>query len=355
LRILFLTSGREVPASRFRVLQYVPYLESRGHVCTVLPSWPEKYRGLRFLGNRLSEPLRIVRRTFEALQEAIDGHDVTFVEREILSSRFAGLEQLFRRASRRMVLDVDDAIFLLNPGKFERLVGMADYVIVGNAALRDVVLPRTAAASIIPTVVDTAAYDRAHRSAGEARVDAAQTLRMGWIGTAYNYQYLEPVLPALRPLIAQHSLELHLVAERPPSGEAFAGLPLRFERWSAEREVELVQSFDVGLMPLRDDEWARYKCGAKILQYMAAGIPSIASPVGANCEIVRHGETGLLARNVEEWRDALTTLIDDEGLRERMGAAARRRVDAEYSVDRWAPVLEQTLREVVESPSCWNA
>lgn len=355
MRILFLTSGREVPASRFRVLQYVPYLESRGHVCTVRPSWPEKYRGLRFLGNRLSEPLRIVRRTFEALQEAIDGHDATFVEREILSSGFAGLERLFRRASRRMVLDVDDAIFLLNPGKFERLAGMADHVIVGNAALREVVLPRTEAVSIVPTVVDTAQYDHGRQSTRATDDETRRSLRVGWIGTAYNYQYLNPVLPALRPLIDQHSLELHLVAERPPSGEAFAGLPLRFEGWSAEREVELVQSFDIGLMPLRDDEWARYKCGAKILQYMAAGIPSIASPVGANCEIVRHGETGFLARSVEEWRDALATLIDDEGLRKRMGAAARRRVEAEYSVDRWAPVLEQTLRQVVESPSRSNA
>lgn len=355
MRILFLTSGREVPASRFRVLQYVPYLESRGHVCTVRPSWPEKYRGLRLLGNRLSEPLRIVRRTFEALQEAIDGHDVTFVEREILSSGFTGLERLFRRVSRRMALDVDDAIFLLNPGKIERLVGMADHVIVGNAALREVVLPRTAAVSIVPTVVETAAYDRVHCSPSEASVDRRGPLRVGWIGTAYNYQYLEPILPALRSLIEQHSIELHLVAERPPSDEAFAGVPVRFEPWSSEREVELVQSFNVGLMPLRDDEWARYKCGAKILQYMAAGIPSIASPVGANCEIVRHGETGFLARTVEEWRDALMTLIDDEGLCKRMGAAARRQVEAEYSVDRWAPVLERTLRQVVEAPSRWNA
>lgn len=355
MRILFLTSGREVPASRFRVLQYVPYLESQGHVCTVRPSWPEKYRGLRFLGNRLSEPLRVVHRTFEALQEAIDRHDVTFVEREILSSGFTGLERLFRRVSRRMVLDVDDAIFLLNPGKFERLVGLADHVVVGNVALREVVLPRNEAVSIVPTVVDTAAYSPVRRSPCEGSADTRKPLRVGWIGTAYNSQYLEPILPALRPLIDRHAIEFHLVAERPPSGGAFSGLPVRFKCWSAEHEVELVQSFDVGLMPLHDDEWARYKCGAKLLQYMAAGIPSIASPVGANCEIVRPGETGFLARTVEEWRDALATLIDDKALRERMGAAARRRVEAEYSVARWAPVLERTLREVVESPSRWDA
>lgn len=355
MRILFLTSGRDVPASRFRVQQYVPYLESRGHLCTVRPSRPEKYRGLPFLGNRLSEPLRIAFRAFEALQNAIEPHDVVFVERELLSSSFLGLERLFRRTTRRIVLDVDDALFLLNGPKFERLVEMADHVIAGNAALEEVIRRHTPHVSVIPTVVDTTAYRfESERHSEESVAKASdrsagpRKTSVGWIGTAYNFRYLEPILPAIRTLAGSHPVELTIVAERPPAVAAFASLPMRFERWSSERESELVRSFDVGLMPLAEDAWSRYKCGAKLLQYMAAGIPSIASPVGANRHITLPGETGFLATSTDEWTNALRRLLDDEELRARMGTEARRRVEAEYSVARWAPVLERTLREVAD-------
>jgi len=115
--------------------------------------------------------------------------------------------------------------------------------------------------------------------------------------------------------------------------------------WAEETEASEIQAFDVGIMPLDDTEWERGKCGYKLLQYMAAGRPVVASPVGVNPDIVEPGVTGLLARTPEEWRTALTRLRDDPGLRARMGAAGRRRVEADYSLD----IAEPRLRALLQS------
>lgn len=341
MNILFLTSGQNVPASRFRVLNYVPYLESQGHRCTVRPSRPEKYVGLRFLGNRLSQPVRVANRFVNVLAEAVRPHDVVFLEREILSSSSLFVERLFRRVSRRLVLDVDDAIFLLHPRKFERLASMADCVIVGNRLLEIEAAKWNPRVVVVPTVVDAERYKpRTLRESGE---DGATTI--GWIGTSYNYRFLEPVADALNRAAAGRPVALTLVAERPPPASLLDALrlPVRYVPWTASGEAEAVAAFDVGIMPLADDDWCRYKCGAKLLQYMAAGLPAVASPVGVNAEIVQHGVNGFLAATPNEWAASLKQLIGDREKRFAVGAAARETVERDYSVARWAPLLESTL------------
>jgi hypothetical protein len=116
--------------------------------------------------------------------------------------------------------------------------------------------------------------------------------------------------------------------------------------WSEDSEVAMIQSMDIGIMPLTDSPWARGKCGYKLIQYMACGLPVVASPVGVNADIVEHGVNGFLATTEDEWRQALTTLLRDPDLRRRMGAAGRRKVETDYSLQVWGPRVAAIFHEI---------
>lgn len=345
MRILFLISGRDAPASRFRILQYVPRLQAAGHTCVVAPSIPPKYHGFPLLGNRGSEWPRRMFRAWDILAAWWADYDVVYLERELFSTDFVVLERMLRRVARKLVLDVDDAIFVQQPQKFGTLVKLSDCVVVGNRLLRDKVAPLHPFVVEIPTAVDLARY--APRPDDAAREDR---LVVGWTGLASNIAYLEVASPALRELSRQCDFELQVIAESaaPLARLDLAGVRVRFIPWTKQDEIAALQRFDVGLMPLPDNEWARFKCGLKLIQYMALAIPGIASPVGVNAEIVRHGETGYLAATTEEWVDCLGRLLRDPLLRRQIGEAGRAAVAARYSLDQTTPVLIRTLEEVCE-------
>ena len=124
---------------------------------------------------------------------------------------------------------------------------------------------------------------------------------------------------------------------------------LKILPWAEETEVNLIQDMDIGVMPLPDTHWTRGKCGYKLIQYMACGLPAIASPVGVNCDIVADGVNGFLAENDDEWRTEIKKLLDDPDLRHRMGTAGRKKVEEQYSLQVWGPRVAQMLRGVVEN------
>jgi glycosyltransferase involved in cell wall biosynthesis len=135
-----------------------------------------------------------------------------------------------------------------------------------------------------------------------------------------------------------------VVADREPD---LPGLPVDFRRWRLEDEVDCFSSISVGLMPLGDDAWTRAKCSFKLLQYMALGIPSVASPVGMNADVVRHGENGLLATGNDSWVDGIDALLRDRESADRMARAARATVERDYSLDATAPALINILRSLL--------
>lgn len=114
--------------------------------------------------------------------------------------------------------------------------------------------------------------------------------------------------------------------------------------WREESEIQNIQRFDVGIMPLLDEPFERGKCGYKLIQYMACGLPVIASPVGVNGQIVEHGVTGFLVKSQDEWLQALAFLRDNPGRRREMGQAGRKKMEAEYSLQATAPKLAALLR-----------
>ena len=169
---------------------------------------------------------------------------------------------------------------------------------------------------------------------------AGETLTVGWIGIPLNAHYLDIVAPALRALAGGVKFSLHVVGAAVP--EALAGIPAQSFPWTEDSEIARIAAFDVGIMPLHDTPWERGKCAYKLLQVMAAGKPVIASPVGANAQVVQHGVNGFLADGPEQWADALRRL-EDPDLRRRMGAEARKTVENQYSTAVVRPRLAAIL------------
>ena len=346
MKILFLSCGDHVPSSRFRILPYIPHLRAAGHQCTVASSFPQKYDYFRLIGFRLSQRLKRFVRFLHIQRARFGRYDVVFLERELFDDDTWSMEAKFRAATGALVLDVDDAVFLRHPRKFEQVARLSDVVIAGNRYLKEQIEPTNPNVVVIPTCIDTQQY--ALRS-GHGEISKRPIV--GWMGTAGNLVYLQVVAEALRNLAGRCDFELRLIAgdEGALKNIDLSGVNVRFIRWNGKTEVDELRRFDIGIMPLfADDQWNVYKCGLKLLQYMALGIPGVASPVGVNAEIVRHGENGFLADDSQHWQECLHQLIDNPELRQSMGVKARHTVEERYSIEAHLPRLVQTLQAAID-------
>lgn len=372
MRLAFLTSGRHVPSSRFRVLQFVPHLQQLGHECLVLPCRPEKYASIPWLGFRMSGLVKRWNRGSDLGVIKRWSPNVVVLERELFSDASFDVEQSLRRIAKRLVLDIDDGLFVLHRQKFEVLCGLSDHVIAGNDLLAARAQSINPAVTVIPTCVDLKKYrlrvGRGEWGGGSEDTDKLPSpqsalcgsnsplppppspLVLGWTGTAANIEYLEVLRSPLQRLAREFPIELRIIAEsdRPLRQLNFErdGIPVRFVPWAEATEIADLHAFDIGLMPMPDTEWTRYKCGLKILQYMAAGIPAIASPVGVNSEIIHHNVNGWLATTADEWEFVLRQLLSDPSRGAAVIPAARYTVAERYSVQSQLPRLVACLEAV---------
>jgi len=216
------------------------------------------------------------------------------------------------------------------------LMARADLVLAGNEYLAS--RARCAGANsveIMPTVVH---LDRYNISDADNSVPV-----IGWIGSPATQHFLGAIKEPIAHVAAEAGLQFVGIGanDLPFSGPWCCTKP-----WSENNEAEAIGCIDIGVMPLPDNPWERGKCGYKLIQYMAAGKPVIASPVGVNANIVRHGENGFLASTAEEWEKALRTLVADKALRERMGRAGRRRVEEEFCFSVTAPRLVSLFQKL---------
>lgn len=348
MRILALPKyTRRGASSRQRFHQFVPRLREAGLDVDVAPLWLDAHID-RLYGGRRPDPIAEVRAFAARVRTVLRARaDVVWLEGEALPYLPAVLEPLLA-ARARLVVDYDDAQFHkydLHPrglvraalgDKFARIVRRAHVVVVGNDYLRQFA-QQAGAVDVrrIPTVVDLARYPAAPPPA-HARVV------VGWIGSPHTEGYLEIVAPILGRLVDEGRIDVCLIgATRPPRG-----LRAEVVAWSEDSEAAQLASIDIGIMPLPDAPWERGKCGYKIVQYFAAGRPVVASPVGANVELV-DADVGFLAANEDDWRRALLALLDPE-VRRRLGAAARARAES-YNVDAVLPRLLDALAGRSES------
>ncbi len=371
MRVLFLTIGPESePSSRFRVYQYLEPLRRRGIDARVRPAvgraWLELGYGLR----RPPAPVRAGWaaasygwRTLRRLRDLWDARhfDVVVVQKETLPF---GMARLLPRLGLRVVYDFDDAVYARPAGRdglgrglraaadavlrreraLQALLPRCRAVVAGNSVLASYARRHHERVLVLPTVVDTDAY----RVAPARR---AGPLAIGWVGAPAGAVYLEPLRPVFRELARQFDVRLVL---RGPRAFPGAGVPVELRGFrpyaSRAEEVADLAGIDIGIMPLPDDPFAAGKCAFKAIQYMASGIPVVASPVGANAEVVVDGECGFLARTPEQWRQRLSQLLADPDLRERMGRAGRRRAVEHYSLRAAVPRLVELL-EAAAAPS----
>ena len=332
MKILFLHSGDRVPSARFRILPYVSLLRGHGHKVKAKASFPQKYDYWPWLGFRLSQWLKRRARYWHLLLARMARFDVIVLERELFDDSTWDMEARFRKLAPVMILDVDDAIFLRNPEKFEHLASMCDHVFAGNALLAEVSSRYCDHVTVLPTVVNPSEYVPVSKRGDSPLV-------IGWVGTPSNVIYIHDILPALTRLREERPFILRIVTGNQSSVNSrnFGKLDVEWILWKPDTASREICNFDIGIMPLPDTEWTRYKCGFKLVQYMAAGIPAIASPIGVNQEMIRVGENGFLPVTQEDWYQALKKLLTDPALRKQMGLCGREIVEQKYSLQNNLP------------------
>jgi glycosyltransferase involved in cell wall biosynthesis len=176
--------------------------------------------------------------------------------------------------------------------------------------------------TIIPTVIDSNRYAVKPKHSGTKTV-------IGWIGSPSTFKYVKQLFPVFEKLIKQYDFELQIVGARSDEKTSF---PITFLDWSEETEVASIQNFDIGIMPLEDTPWEKGKCAYKIIQYMACGLPVVASPVGMNKVVVLENETGFLPNNLDEWCEVFQILTQDKTKSCNFGASGRQVVENEYTL-----------------------
>lgn len=264
-----------------------------------------------------------------------------------------GIEHVLLPRAVPLVVDYDDAVFhrydlhrspfvrQLLGRKLDKLMASASLVTAGNRyPANRAKTARTQRVEIVPTVVDLTAYTRRPEPFCENAVT------IGWIGTPSTWaEYMVPMMPLLTHTAEAAGARITAVG----ADAAAEAHPLLDNRpWTEDSEVVRIHEMDIGIMPLTDTPWSRGKCGYKLIQYRACGIPVIASPVGVNAEIVEHGVNGFLASSDAEWAEALQTLLHDANLRARMGEAGRRKVERDYSLQVWGPRVASLLHQVAQ-------
>lgn len=351
MKVLALTKyGTLAASTRQRFLQYVPALASAGIELNISPLLDNDYLKGVLVGRsaNLGSILKAYIRRLKAIGDA-QAADVIWLHCEFLPYWPSLAEGLAARlVSRPIVFDFDDAIFhmydnnaawatrFLLEGKLEGLLRRVQAAACGNDYLQRYAARFCPNSIVLPTVVDTAAYrPRQRRKAGPVTI--------GWIGSPSTWPNVRPLLPLLAELARAHQVRIRVVgAGTAAEADRFEGLDL--VEWNEASEIAEVQAMDIGIMPLADRPFERGKSGYKLVQYMACGLPVVASPVGVNREMVRDDVNGFLADSNAEWRVALARLVEDVALRRELGKAGRMRVERLYSLASQAPRLVALLR-----------
>ncbi len=348
--VLLLTRyERKGPSSRVRHYNFLPALERAGFHVTVAPFFDAEYLERYFRSERRSAR-SIVAAYWRRLRQALGArrYDLLWIEKEALPWLPAALERaLF--GPKPLVIDFDDPWYLRYAGngplvrallgrKLETVAARATAVTAGSPALARWSTAAGARCVLeMPPAVDIEHYPLLPLPDGPFTV--------GWIGTPRNEDYLRLIAEPLRHLHAVHGARLRVIGGT--GSLTLPDVPIDQVPWREETEAAELARCHVGVMPLTDGPWERGKCGYKLIQYMAAGRPAVASAIGAARSLLVPDETGYLAASPEEWSSALASLAGDRDRVTRLGLAARRRAEAEYSLQVQSPRLIELFRQAV--------
>lgn len=312
-RIVFLTHANP---QGYRIQQYFPYLAKRGFEVELITT----------------------RTVFLKTLPAIRSAHAVYIQRLLFDPiKFA----LLRASAKRLIYDFDDAVMFGSKGisptrvrKFRNMVSRADLVLAGNHfLLQEAKKYRKDNVFYVPTVVDINDYPvKTHN-------EKTQVIA-GWIGSASTLKYLDIIrLLILEERQSISGVVFKVIADRAPEIKG----DILFERWTKEREKDALLSLDIGVMPLSDDIWSKGKCGLKLIQYMATGLPSVTHPIGVTEEMIEDGVNGFLRSDIQGWRSAIEGLSRDVDLRRKMGMAAREVAADRYSLHVWGPRVSELI------------
>ena len=346
-------------SERYRVYQFLPYLEQEGYACTVRPfAVKALHRAIQSerIGPKLFYvPLCYARRMFELA--AISKYDAIVVHRGVFPFPWPALEKRVLRSGPKVIFDFDDAIhvghrdtvhakypwiykFKYGPA-INEILRDSFHVIAGNRTLAEHARRFNSNVSVIPTVIDINQYS--YRPLSRRK----NVITIGWVGSRSTSPYLLEIEPALRRISEKHHGKIRFRLYGHPQRQL--NLP-NFEsfRFSLESEIDDLRTIDIGIMPIPDNDWTRGKCAFKAIQYMALGIPTVISPVGMATEVVEHEVSGLWARTAEEWFEMLDRLVCDPELATRVATEGRKTIESHYSLQTWGPRLVGLLDEVLK-------
>jgi glycosyltransferase involved in cell wall biosynthesis len=329
MNVAFLIHSLEAPSCRYRILQYLPYLRQQGLEVSI-----------HLFKQNLRDKL--------SFYNTLEQYDIVVIQRKLFSPADFWY---IRRKAKRIIYDFDDAIMYRSPRsnhpysfsrrvKFAFMVRRVDGVIAGNQFLQSAVLPYNPNVVVLPTPIDLSQYTL------KKDYDHGGPMTIGWFGSRSSLGFLRNLIPTFESLFKKYSnFQLKIVCSEFLDSES---IPIIKKKWSLTEEVEDLQSFDIGVMPLSDDLWSKGKCGLKILQYNSVGVPTVCTPVGINREIVEDGVNGFWAQNEVQWEGCLSTLIDERERRKEMGLKGREIVKKRYSLEVTAPRLLSALKEMVK-------
>ncbi|MGA2221776.1 MAG: glycosyltransferase [Verrucomicrobiia bacterium] len=341
MKVLFLPQTSELgPSSRYRVYQLLPLLRELGIECEVSPAIDSDLYTSAYLkhgGRRSIGTAHTIWRRRRADLERISQFDAVFVQKGVFPGLYSGFERKIA-ARKPLVFDFDDAVWLPREGgnpllralhrerAVQDILRCAAAVIAGNEFLAEYARRFNRSVTVVPSTIDVARYP--HN--GDSTI-------VGWIGSSTTLPYLKP----LGAVFAELGVTPRVIASGDPST---LGFRVDFRHWRLETELNELAEIGIGIAPLPDTPWERGKCGVKVLQYMACGIPVVASAVDVQNRIIQHGENGFLVRTEAEWVERLRMLLADAALRARLGAAGRRRVEEKFAVACAATQVATVLR-----------
>jgi glycosyltransferase involved in cell wall biosynthesis len=355
--VLFLTRyPYEGASSRYRVFQYIPYLETMDVACTVQSfmnsEMYERYFSKGATGLKVRLMIKAIIRRLSVLSRFKD-YDIIYMQRELFPFGPPWFERYMKNRGTVLFFDYDDALFIgkpsrfnpianffRSPGKTFELFGIVDCVVAGNDWLRDKASGYSARSVTLEVAEDT---DRIKMHAPHSN---CQPVTIGWLGSTSTVKYLHLIAPALQKIAAQYpDVRFEIMG-----GGQFEmdGVPWVISGWSLQNELEGLSRFDIGLMPLPVEEWAQGKSGGKARTYMAAGVVPVCTGVGYNRELIRHSETGFLCNTEQEWYSSLTALIENPDLRQKTATKARADVISRFSLSRQASILRNLFEDVLD-------
>ncbi|MDO4641787.1 MAG: glycosyltransferase family 4 protein [Neisseria sp.] len=353
MKILMLTKyGPKGASSRLRTMQYIPWLKQNGIHCDVFPLISDEALTAKYLKQSYSnnEVLKIYWRRVRLLLNAKNEYDLIWIEKEALPWTPAWFEK-FLLSGVPYVLDYDDALFhnydmhrlpivrKIFGQRLDKLMASAKLVVCGNQYLADRAISAGAKwVEIIPTVIDIDRY-----FTNPQKISTTPTIV--WIGSPSTAQYVNDIAKPLAELAKQTPYKLRIIGAKLDIPD----VNVECIDWTEDTEVPRVAECDIGIMPLPDTPWTNGKCGYKLIQYMACGLPVVGSDVGANKNIIEPDKNGFLVNNDTAWIEALSTLLKDASLRQHFGERGRQDAENLFCIQKTAPKLTELLRKAASN------